>query len=161
MFLPLPALSALLRALGAMVVVLASSVGHAGMAHHHVGVVQPALAFLLLLYGVWSSNDVRRLLLLGALAQCIVHGGVPTQSLGMLVLHAVAAFVTGLIAWRTERVWDACGLLLRPLRAAVRILAAPLVTLRRVRLPLFALSRRLRSAAALAAVPRRGPPLLA
>ena len=161
MFLPLPALSALLRALGVLVVVLASSVGHASMAHHHAGVVRPALAFLLLLYGVWSSNDLRRLLLLGAVAQLVVHGGVAAPSPGMLALHLAATLVTGLIAARAERLWDACSALLRPLQAAVRIACTLLPTPRRVRLTAVGATRRLRSAVSLAAVPQRGPPILA
>jgi len=126
MFLRLPAVAAVGRALGALVCVLASMSGHAAMGHHHADVPRAAIAFLLLLAASWRTHDVRWLLLAGQMSQVVVHGGFAVDALPMLAMHTLSGVAAALLVWRLEVVWWVCTTLLDPLRRAVAILCTSL-----------------------------------
>lgn len=115
MFLALTPVVAAGRGLFALAVVVLSMSGHATVGHMHLDVSRSALAFVLLLAVAWRTNDARTLLLASAVAQCMVHGGIPVSSPAMFCLHLAGTFAAFALISRFEALWGACVSMLRPL----------------------------------------------
>lgn len=118
MFLRLTPIAAIGRASGALGIVVGSMAGHVAAGHHHVDLSRAAMAFVVMLGAVWSTDDQRRLLGYAALAQLLVHGGLPMQPL-MLTVHLVGALVALHISRAMETAWRMREHLSAPLRSVL------------------------------------------
>jgi hypothetical protein len=114
-FLALSPVIATGRALFAFTVTVLSMSGHAALGAHHFDVSRLVLAFLLLLGIAWRSNDARALLGASAIAECLVHGGIPVGSLTMFSLHVSGTMLAFFLIWKFEALWAVCVEVLRPL----------------------------------------------
>lgn len=97
------------RALFAAATVLASAQGHATVGHSHFDGPSVVLAFFMLLFVSWRTNNPRALFVAALATQALVHllgapmsGGVP---IAMVAVHGVGAVAAWLLVWRFETLW--------------------------------------------------------
>ena len=151
------------RALFAAATVLVCAQGHASVGNSHLDLPSVVLAFFVLLFVSWRTNNPRTLFVAALAAQGLVHlRGAPISGdapIGMFAVHGAGAMVAWLLLWHFEAVWGtvtaaltcAMHVLFGDRQAQTTIVTMPaLVGRRSGALPVF-----------VSVLSRRGPPVLA
>ena len=151
------------RSLFAAATVLASAQGHASVGHSHFDLPSVLLAFFMLLFVSWRTNNPSALFAAALAAQGLVHvlgapmsGDVPVV---MFMVHGIGAVVAWLLVWRFEALWTAAT---TALTAALHVLFAdvsrPITT---NTMPALIIRTGAVVPAFASVLSRRGPPVLA